>query len=146
MHDLWRAFDAVVPVQRRGATEAITLSEVRADGECLFDGPPAALHAQGQQGPPPAGPAERAQVAPAQPTFRVNIDLITTDMIPRDSKSEQFLADLKPHEIEIYEDGVKQQIVSLTLNAPGSIAAGASGDVTVTATTAGGARWPLMRR
>src|SRR5687767_13264107 len=42
---------------------------------------PAALHAQGQQGPPPATPAERAQVAPAQPTFRVNIDLITTDMI-----------------------------------------------------------------
>jgi VWFA-related protein len=78
--------------------------------------PPAALHAQAQQqGPPAPSPAERAQVAPAQPTFRVNIDLITTDMIPRDSKTEQFLADLKPHEIEIYEDGVKQQAVSLTL-------------------------------
>jgi VWFA-related protein len=82
--------------------------------------PPAAVHAQAQPPAPPT-PAQRAQVAPAQPTFRVNIDLITTDMIPRDSKNDQFIADLKAGEIEIYEDGVKQQIVSLTLTHGGRV-------------------------
>jgi VWFA-related protein len=42
-------------------------------------------------------------------------------MIARDSKSDQFIADLKPNEIEIYEDGVKQQIVSLTLTHGGRV-------------------------
>ena len=83
--------------------------------------PPAALQAQGAQGAP-ASPAARAQVAPApQPTFRVAVDLITTDMIARDTKSDQFIADLKPGEIEIYEDGVKQQIVSFVLTHGGRV-------------------------
>ena len=80
--------------------------------------PPAAVHAQAA----PPTPAERAQVAPApQPTFRVSVDLITTDMIARDSKSDQFIADLKPGEIEVYEDGVKQQIVSFVLTHGGRV-------------------------
>jgi VWFA-related protein len=45
----------------------------------------------------------------------VTVDLITTDMIARDGKSAQFIADLKPEEIEIYEDGVKQKIASIEL-------------------------------
>ena len=53
--------------------------------------------------------------APGQtPTFRVSVDLITTDLIVRDSR-DQFIADLKPSEIEVYEDGVKQDIASLEL-------------------------------
>ena len=60
-------------------------------------------------------PAVRAQDSPAQPTFRVSVDLITTDMIPRDAKSGQFIADLKPEEIEVYEDGVKQRVASIQL-------------------------------
>ena len=36
-------------------------------------------------------------------------------MIARDSKNDQFIADLKPEEIEIYEDGVKQKIASIEL-------------------------------
>ena len=80
--------------------------------------PPAAVHAQAA----PPTPAERAQIAPApQPTFRVSVDLITTDMIARDSKSDQFIADLKPGEIEVYEDGVKQQIVSFVLTHGGRV-------------------------
>jgi VWFA-related protein len=55
-----------------------------------------------------------AQVA-QQPTFRVSIDLVTTDAIPRDSRTQQFIADLKPEEFALYEDGVRQELVSLQL-------------------------------
>ena len=58
--------------------------------------------------------ARRAAAAPQSPTFRVSVDLITTDLIVRDNK-DQFIADLKPGEIEVYEDGVKQDIASLEL-------------------------------
>jgi len=70
---------------------------------------PVPLHAQA-----PAQAPAPAQQAPA-PDFRVTVDLITTDMIPRDQKTGQFIADLKPEEIEIYEDGVKQKIASIEL-------------------------------
>ncbi len=64
-----------------------------------------------QQAPaPPAAQAPAVQT----PTFRVSVDLITTDLIVRDNR-DQFVADLKPSEIEIYEDGVKQEIASLEL-------------------------------
>ncbi len=66
---------------------------------------PAGLGAQGQAPAP----------APGQPTFRVAVDLVTTDLIVRDSKTDQFVADLKPGELEIYEDGVRQDISSLVL-------------------------------
>jgi VWFA-related protein len=73
------------------------------------------LRAQGpaQQAPPPA--REGVNVVPQQPTFRLSVDLVTTDAIPRDSRTEQFIADLKPGEFEVYEDGVKQDIVSMEL-------------------------------
>ncbi len=67
-------------------------------------------------------PRRRRRTAPApatpqgaqSPTFRVSVDLITTDLIVRDNR-DQFIADLKPGEIEVYEDGVKQTIASLEL-------------------------------
>ena len=49
-----------------------------------------------------------------QPNFKVNVDLVTTDAIVRDARG-QFIADLKPGEMEVYEDGVKQAITSLTM-------------------------------
>ena len=55
------------------------------------------------------------------PTFRASVDLITTDMIARNSRTEQFISDLKPNEIEIYEDGVKQEIVSFVLTHGGRV-------------------------
>jgi VWFA-related protein len=69
------------------------------------------------QAPASAPPAQ----APAQPTFRVSVDLVTTDVIVRDQRSDQFVADLKPGEFEIYEDGVKQDIVSLVLTHGGRV-------------------------
>jgi VWFA-related protein len=60
------------------------------------------------------------QPTPQQPTFRVAVDLVTTDVIVRDQR-EQFVSDLKPDEFEVFEDGVKQQIVSLVLTHGGRV-------------------------
>ena len=49
------------------------------------------------------------------PTFRASIDLVTTDVVARDAGTDQFIADLKAGEIAVYEDGVKQELVSLVL-------------------------------
>ena len=61
-----------------------------------------------------SGAAPQAQTAQGKPDFQVNVDLVTTDAIVRDQKG-QFIADLKPGEIEVFEDGVKQNISSLVL-------------------------------
>jgi VWFA-related protein len=64
----------------------------------------------------PARPAQPApQQQPQQPTFRSTAELVTTDVIVRDSKSDQFMADLKPTDFEVFEDGVKQELASMVL-------------------------------
>ena len=67
----------------------------------------ATLGAQAPQ-PPPSQPDQ------SRPTFRMQIDLITTDVIVRD-RSGLFVADLTKDEFEVYEDGVQQEIASLEL-------------------------------
>ncbi len=69
----------------------------------------------------PAQGAPPARAGGDQPTFRVSVDLVTTDVIVRDQRNDQFVADLKPEEFEIYEDGVKQQLVSLVLTHGGRV-------------------------
>ena len=60
-------------------------------------------------------PASQAPpTAKSQPTFRVAIDYVTTDVIAR-NQQDQFVADLTKNDFEIYEDGVKQEITGLTL-------------------------------
>ncbi|MEP7118457.1 MAG: VWA domain-containing protein, partial [Acidobacteriota bacterium] len=66
----------------------------------------AGLHAQAPQQNPPA-------TAP-QPTFRVDVDLVTTDVIVRDAR-DLFIADLTKDDFDVYEDGVKQVMASMTL-------------------------------
>jgi VWFA-related protein len=73
-----------------------------------------------------AGVAVAAQSAPSQPaaaqpqqpqqpaTFRVAIDFVNMDAIVR-NQQDQFVADLTKDEFEVFEDGVKQDIQSLTL-------------------------------
>jgi VWFA-related protein len=75
------------------------------------------IHAQAPQVPATQAPAQ----SPQQPTFRVSVDLVTTDVIVRDKTNDQFIADLKPGEFEVYEDGVKQEIVSLVLTHGGRV-------------------------
>jgi VWFA-related protein len=77
---------------------------------------PATIHAQAPQAAPPAQPQSQGQ-----PTFRVSVDLVTTDVIVRDQKNDQFVADIKPGEFEVYEDGVKQEIASLVLTHGGRV-------------------------
>jgi VWFA-related protein len=76
---------------------------------------PAVPAARQAQTPPPPGPAQApSSQQQGDPTFRVAIDLVTTDVIVRDGR-DQFVADLTKDEIEVYEDGVKQEMASMTL-------------------------------
>lgn len=64
-------------------------------------------------------PQTVAQPRPA-PTFRVQIDAVTMDVIVKDSQG-RFVADLKKDEFEIFEDGVKQEIASMTMSHGGRV-------------------------
>jgi VWFA-related protein len=75
----------------------------------------AGLSAQKPATPPPAGAATQEK-----PTFRVQVDLVTNDIIVRDEKGN-FIPDLKKDEFEIYEDGVKQDISSMTVVTGGRV-------------------------
>ena len=68
-----------------------------------------------QQQPPVQPPVDRAP----QPIVR-RLDLVTTDVFVRDNNS-QFVADLKKGEFEVYEDGVKQEVVSFVLTHGGRV-------------------------
>ncbi len=61
---------------------------------------------------PPA--AKAAQQPDQQPTFRVTVNLVTSDVIPRDGNG-QFIADLTKDDFEVWEDGDRQEIAALTL-------------------------------
>src|SRR5438128_3968778 len=77
-----------------------------------------------------AGVAGLSAQAPAQPpanagsqekpTFRVQVDLVTNDVVVRDDKGN-FVPDLKQNEFEIYEDGVKQEVVQMTVVTGGRV-------------------------
>src|SRR5215831_5643343 len=81
----------------------------------------ASLSAQTPQAPAPATPAPPSQ-NPAQrgPDFRARVDLITNDIVVRDSKGN-FVPDLKPEEIQVYEDGIQQELVSMTVVTGGRV-------------------------
>ena len=65
---------------------------------------------QPAQQPTPAQPATADQT----PVFRSGITLVTTDLIVRDEDG-QFLPDLAPDDLTVFEDGVEQEIASLVL-------------------------------
>ena len=64
----------------------------------------------------PATPAKPGQEAQPQqkPTFRVQVDLVTNDVIVKDDKGN-FVPDLTKDDFEIFEDGVKQDITQMTM-------------------------------
>jgi VWFA-related protein len=57
---------------------------------------------------------------PQPPTFRVQIDAVNMDVIVKDSNG-RFIPDLKKEDFEIYEDGVKQDITSMTMSYGGRV-------------------------
>src|SRR6185295_8744872 len=65
-------------------------------------------------------PAPAAGGAQEKPTFKVQVDLVTSDIIVRDEKGN-FIPDLKKEEFEIFEDGVKQDITSMTVVTGGRV-------------------------
>jgi len=75
------------------------------------------LLAQGARTTPqaPSTAKPTGTVLPQSPlTIRVVSDLVSSDVIVRDSKG-QFVSDLKKEDFEIYEDGVKQDMVTFSL-------------------------------
>jgi VWFA-related protein len=70
------------------------------------------------QVPTPAQPQTPSEQE--KPTFKVQIDLITNDVVVRDDKG-QFVPDLKQDEFEVYEDGVKQDVISMMVFTGGRI-------------------------
>jgi VWFA-related protein len=70
---------------------------------------PAAPKAQTEQTPP------NPQTSQQRDIFRSRVDVVTTDVIVRDGKG-QFVADLKKDDFEVYEDGVKQEVISFVLS------------------------------
>src|SRR3954467_10105716 len=83
----------------------------------------AGLSAQTPQTPSaPQAPAPPASAsAQEKPTFKVQVDLVTSDIIVRDDKGN-FVPDLKKEDFEIFEDGVKQDISSMTVVTGGRVA------------------------
>ncbi len=65
----------------------------------------------------PAAPTPPPQ---PNPTFRVRVDLVTNDIVVRDEKGN-FVPDLRPEDIEVYEDGVLQTISSMTVVTGGRV-------------------------
>jgi VWFA-related protein len=58
--------------------------------------------------------AASAVLSAQQPTFRVGVTLVTTDVIPRDANG-RFVADLKKEDFTVLEDGQPQEITSFQM-------------------------------
>jgi VWFA-related protein len=77
---------------------------------------------QAPAGQPPSGqaPAPAPSPAPQPPNFISRIDLVTTDVLVRDEKGG-FIPDLRKDDFEVYEDGVLQDISSMTVVTGGRV-------------------------
>jgi VWFA-related protein len=71
-----------------------------------------------QTPPPPQAPAPPE--TPQTPNFVSNVELVTTDLLARDDKGN-FVSDLKKDDFEVYEDGVLQDISSMTVVTGGRV-------------------------
>src|SRR4030095_9427602 len=69
---------------------------------------------------PPAQPPASTTATQQKPTFRVQVDLVTNDIVVRDEKGN-FIPDLKKEEFEVYEDGAKQELTSMTVVTGGRV-------------------------
>ena len=84
---------------------------------------------QAQNAPPTPPPPAAQQPSPDKPVIapptqggviRRSVDLVSTDVIVRDNKG-QFIADLGKNDFEVYEDGVKQEVISFILTHGGRV-------------------------
>jgi VWFA-related protein len=59
-------------------------------------------------------PAQDVTPPPAQPTIRVTATEVALDLVVRDKKGRQ-VKNVKPGDVEVYQDGVKQQVLSFRM-------------------------------
>jgi hypothetical protein len=88
-----------------------------------------ALSAQTPATPPAASPAQdpakpQGVLTPTPPqsrdVIRRSVDLVTTDLSVRDDQG-QFVSNLGKNDFEVYEDGVKQDVVTFVLTHGGRV-------------------------
>jgi VWFA-related protein len=72
------------------------------------------------QNPPQDPTRPEGILAPPPQVIRSRVDLVTTDVIVRDDKG-QFVANLAKGDFEVYEDGVKQELVTFVLTHGGRV-------------------------
>jgi VWFA-related protein len=76
------------------------------------------------QDPPKPDPPQQGVLAPTQPqtreVIRRSVDLVTSDLIVRDDQG-QFVSSLSKNDFDVYEDGVKQDIVTFVLTHGGRV-------------------------
>lgn len=81
----------------------------------------AASVAVGLSAQAPAPPASATgQDQPVTPTFRVQIDAVTMDVVVKDDQG-RFIPNLSKDDFELFEDGVKQDITSMTMSHGGRV-------------------------
>ena len=73
----------------------------------------ARAHLAGDQAPTQTQPAP-ATLAQAKPVFRSGVNLVLVDVVVRD-RSGAFVKDLTAEDFELFEDGVRQQIVTFAV-------------------------------
>jgi len=85
-------------------------------------GASAALSAQNPPQNPPQDPKNPEGIlsVPQAPKITSRVDLVTTDVIVRDG-SGQFVANLGKGDFEVYEDGVKQELITFVLTHGGRV-------------------------
>ena len=78
--------------------------------------------AQAPKPAPKPAPTAQTPAQPAQPapTFRVRVDLVTNDIVVRDEKGN-FIPDLRPEDIQVFEDGVPQELSQMTVVTGGRV-------------------------
>ena len=102
----------MLQMQRTGAIGAMRRT---AAGLVLAAACSVSVLAQQDRPLPPEPTATTVGALPGvQPTFRAGVTLVTTDIIVRDEDG-LFLPDLTRDDFEIFEDGIPQEIASLTL-------------------------------
>jgi VWFA-related protein len=73
------------------------------------------------QAPAPAQPSAAPGQNPQEtPTFRMQIDAVTMDVVVKGDDG-RFIPDLTKDEFEVYEDGVKQELTSMTMSHGGRV-------------------------
>jgi VWFA-related protein len=83
---------------------------------------------QNPTAPPSGQKPQEGVLTPPQPTpvIRRSVDLVTTDIIVRDDQG-QFVSTLGKGDFDVYEDGVKQDVVSFVLTHGGRVLNDTSG-------------------